>query len=86
MSYRPSKFAKYYELDSNDIVVTVLTDSMELYGTRIQEYRDQYGTFTTDDAAVAFGHSLLGAGPDNMLELSYPERTPCTQPEVLHLG
>ncbi len=68
------KFAKYYELGSNDLVITVLTDSMELYTTRIQEYRDQYGNFTTDDAAVAFGHSLHGVAIDNMLELSYPER------------
>ena len=27
------KFAKYYELGPNDVVLTVLTDSMELYGT-----------------------------------------------------
>ncbi len=25
------KAAKYYEMDSNDIMVTVLTDSMDLY-------------------------------------------------------
>ena len=29
------KFAKYYELGENDVVLTVLTDSMELYGSRI---------------------------------------------------
>ena len=29
------KFAKYYELGENDIVLTVLTDSMELYDSRI---------------------------------------------------
>jgi cysteine synthase len=28
------KFAKYYELDEDDIVITVLTDSMELYSSR----------------------------------------------------
>ena len=33
------KYAKYYELGEDDVVLTVLTDSMELYGTRIEEYR-----------------------------------------------
>ena len=37
------KFAKYYELSSKDVVVTILTDSMELYGSRIQELREKYG-------------------------------------------
>ena len=31
------KFAKYYEMGENDIVLTVLTDSMELYGSRLKE-------------------------------------------------
>jgi hypothetical protein len=68
------KFAKYYELGSNDIVATVLTDSMELYATRIDEYRETFGAFTEEHAAIALGHSLHGAATDNMLELTYPER------------
>ena len=31
------KFAKYYEMGENDVVLTVLTDSMELYGSRLKE-------------------------------------------------
>ncbi len=37
------KFAKYNELTSQDIVVTVLTDSMELYRSRLTEMHEQYG-------------------------------------------
>ena len=31
------KFAKYYELSEDDYIVTILTDSMELYGSRLDE-------------------------------------------------
>ncbi|HZW02892.1 MAG TPA: pyridoxal-phosphate dependent enzyme, partial [Anaerolineaceae bacterium] len=47
------KFAKYYELGENDVVMTVLTDSMELYSSRIDEYRQESGEFGEADAAVA---------------------------------
>ncbi len=68
------KFAKYYELTGNDVVLTVLTDSMELYGTRIEEYREQFGEFTPADAAEAFAGALHGVRTDALIELSYAER------------
>ncbi len=68
------KFAKYYELTENDVVLTVLTDSMELYGTRLTEYTDQFGDFTPFDAAEAFAGALHGVTTDNLLELSYADR------------
>ncbi|MEJ5314135.1 MULTISPECIES: pyridoxal-phosphate dependent enzyme [Anaerolinea] len=68
------KFAKYYELTGNDVVLTVLTDSMELYNTRIEEYREQFGEFTPADAAEAFAGALHGVRTDALLELSYAER------------
>jgi len=37
------KFAKYYELTENDYVVTILTDSMELYGSRVEELAAERG-------------------------------------------
>lgn len=68
------KFAKYYELGEQDIILTVLTDSMELYGTRLAEYTEQYGAFTAYDAAEAFAGALHGTTTDHMLELSYADR------------
>ncbi len=44
------KFAKYYELDENDIVFTVFTDSMELYSSRIAELRETRGDYTQANA------------------------------------
>jgi len=68
------KFAKYYELGKNDVVLCVLTDSMELYGSRIQEYRKEFGDFDTAKAAETYAHWLQGASNDNLLELSYQDR------------
>lgn len=68
------KFAKYYELDSHDIVMTVLTDSMQLYGSRIEEYREEYGKFDDASAASVYSRYLMGERTDNLLELSFVEK------------
>ena len=68
------KFAKYYELGSNDVVLTVLTDSMQLYGSRIREYREQFGDFSETDAAETYARYLHGVTTDNLLELTYASR------------
>jgi len=68
------KFAKYYELGENDIVLTVLTDSMQLYGSRLQEMRQESGEYTEINAAADFARYLHGQSTDNMIELSYADR------------
>ena len=68
------KMAKYYELGDKDIVLTVLTDSMELYASRLTEMHAEYGMYTELDAAAHFRHFLHGVSTDNMLELSYTDR------------
>ena len=67
------KFAKWHELGEHDLVLCVLTDSMELYGSRITEMRQEMGEFTGYDAAEVFS-SLQDLTTDNIEELSYPER------------
>lgn len=68
------KYAKYEGLGEEDIVITVLTDSMELYTSRIDEYRKDFGEFTENDAAAAYDHHLLGITSDNMLDLTTFDR------------
>ena len=68
------KLAKYYELGSHDIVLTVLTDSMELYGSRTKELREQFGKYRVVDATNDYHRHLMGMKTDNMLELSYLQR------------
>jgi cysteine synthase A len=68
------KMAKYYEMGSNDVLMTIATDSMEMYGSRVEEYRELDGDFTPMDAAGVYQRYLLGENTANMLELTYPER------------
>jgi len=68
------KMAKYYEYGENDVVFVVFTDSMELYSSRIQEYRQEMGEFTAFDAAETFARDLYGESTDNLLELTYESR------------
>ena len=65
------KFARYYELGEHDIVVTVLTDSMEMYASRLQELNEEHGEFTASDAAAVYARHLQGLAIDNMEELTY---------------
>ncbi len=68
------KFAKYYELGHNDIVLTVFTDSMELYGSRLHELREKYGEYTEKDAVRDYNQFLMGLTIDNMLECNFYDR------------
>jgi cysteine synthase len=68
------KFARYYELGENDVVLTILTDSMELYESRLAEMRVEYGEYSNLDAASHFARYLMGITTDYMIELTYPER------------
>lgn len=68
------KFAKYFELSSEDVVITVLTDSMELYGSRLNELEEEHGKYAQAEAMKDHHVHLLGAGTDNLLELTHPEK------------
>ena len=68
------KMAKWYELTENDVVLTIWTDSMELYQSRIRELREARGAYTEMDAAGDYHRYLLGESTDNMAELTYPDR------------
>jgi len=68
------KMAKYYEMDENDVIVTVFTDSMEMYGSRLEEMTAKMGAYTQVQAAVDHNRRVLGMGIDSMAELSYYDR------------
>jgi cysteine synthase A len=68
------KFAKFYELTGNDVVVTVATDSMEMYQSRLNEMTAERGEFTELDAVGTYAQYLLGQGIDHMQELGYYDR------------
>ena len=65
------KFAKWYELGENDIVLTVWTDSMELYQSRLRELHAEHGEYNEVDAAADYHRYLLGCTVDYVKELDY---------------
>ncbi|MEG1536665.1 MAG: pyridoxal-5-phosphate-dependent protein subunit beta [Clostridiales bacterium] len=68
------KMAKYYELTEQDVIATVLTDSMEFYGSRLCELQEQGGAYNQAKAALDYGLHLMGQRTDKLLELTYPEK------------
>jgi cysteine synthase len=68
------KMAKYYELGEHDIILTILTDSMELYVSRLQEMLIEFGEYTENKASADFARYMLGESTDNLLELTFPDR------------
>ncbi len=68
------KFSKYYELGENDVVMVVLTDSMELYASRLEEMHEEFGEYTEVDAAADYARYLMGLSTDNLQELTYADR------------
>lgn len=68
------KLAKYYELTRRDIILTVWTDSVDLYKTRLKEMQETYGPYTDLDAARDYHRYLMGTTTDYMHELNYYDR------------
>lgn len=68
------KMAKYYEMDEHDVIITVLTDSMELYESRLKEMHEEYGAYTEKDAAAHYARYLIGQDIDNLLDLTYQDK------------
>ncbi|MEJ2492621.1 MAG: pyridoxal-phosphate dependent enzyme [Desulfuromonadales bacterium] len=67
------KYAKYNELTEDDYVVSVATDSMQLYASRLDELNDEHGPYTA--AAAQRDLELIDAlGIDHTKELSYYDK------------
>ncbi|MDR2825706.1 MAG: pyridoxal-phosphate dependent enzyme, partial [Deltaproteobacteria bacterium] len=67
------KFAKYYELTEEDLIVTMATDSMEMYGSRLTELTEARGRMDVVASAMAWA-ALRQTGTDRMEELTYVSR------------
>jgi len=68
------KAAKHFELGENDIIVTMLTDSMELYQSRLEEMHESMGEYTEKNAAADDARWLKGVATDHLKDLTYMGR------------
>ncbi|MHC5003903.1 MAG: pyridoxal-phosphate dependent enzyme, partial [Planctomycetota bacterium] len=68
------RFAKHFELGRDDVVMTVLTDGMELYGSRLEEMRQERGPYDEPTAWRHLGRYLEGIACEHMRELTEVDR------------
>ena len=67
------KFAKYCELGAQDVVLTVFTDSMSMYGSRLLELTRERGAYGQRQADRD-SDRLAGLSVDHVLELTHVDR------------
>lgn len=68
------KYAKYFELKEDDVVVTILTDSIAMYESRLRELNEERGQFNAFAAHEANARYFDGISIDYIKELSYYDR------------
>ncbi len=68
------KAAKYYDLTADDVLFMPMTDSMDLYASRVEEMTAEHGPFSATNALQVKARYLDGASVDYLRELSYADR------------
>ncbi len=68
------KTAKYYELGRNDIILTIFTDSVELYESRLLELAAGRGAYHRDQAIRDHAAPLAHQSIDYFKELTHADR------------
>lgn len=68
------KAARYYDLGRRDVIFFPMTDSMDLYASRLQEMAQEHGPYTRDLAIAHAARYLHGTQTDHLRELTYFDR------------
>ncbi len=68
------KTARYYDFDSDDVIVTPLTDSAEMYQSRLSELNTEFGPYSRENALRHHARWIDGITTDHMRELTYSDR------------
>jgi hypothetical protein len=70
------KTAKYYDLGSEDVILTVATDGAAMYGSEITKAVKRYYGNRFDEVAAGetWGRALAGTGTDYLIEMTQIDR------------
>jgi cysteine synthase A len=70
------KTAKYFDLDPDDVILTVATDGAAMYGSEIDKAVVRYfgNRFDAVAAGETWGRALAGAGTDHVIETTQIDR------------
>lgn len=68
------KLAKYFEMNENDVIFTIFTDSADLYQSRLSEMNQAWGNYSSLQAAVDWNSVLKNQSIDYIKELSYYDK------------
>ena len=68
------KTAKHFDLTSDDVIITIATDSAEMYGSRLEELTAERGVYSSLQAARDHEKCMLGTVADTMKDLTYEDR------------
>ena len=68
------KTARHFDLNADDVLITIATDSAELYGSRLAELTAERGSYSLLQAARDHEKCMLGTTDDHMKELTYMDQ------------
>ena len=68
------KLAKYFEMNENDVIFTIFTDSKEMYNSRLQEMTAEWGPYTKEQAELDWTSVIKKQSIDYFKELSYYDK------------
>ena len=69
------KLAKYMKLGAEDAIITVATDSAELYLTELEKTKKEFvGSYDMHACAEIYGQYMKATTTDNMIELNQKDK------------
>lgn len=68
------KTAKHFEMTSDDVIMTIATDSAVMYQSRLEELAAEKGEYSNIQAVKDYEKCLLGTKADYIKELTYNDR------------
>lgn len=68
------KAAKYYEMDSDDVIFSIATDAADMYESRLAEQNEEKGSYSNTQGAIDMETVLMHQSTDHLKELNYQDQ------------